>query len=71
LRLVAELMLKPSPSLVREFSVPPEVVEELSRNREYRALTMESLGKVRDLMDELGMVTPRTRRLWRALGAAA
>jgi len=71
LRLVAELMLRPSPSLVREFSVPPEVVEELGRNREYRALTMESLGKVRDLMDELGLVTSRTRRLWRALGAAA
>jgi hypothetical protein len=71
LRLVAALMLRPSPSLVREFEIPAEVVEAFTKNPAYRALTMESLGKVRELMEELGLVTPRTRRLWRALGAAA
>jgi hypothetical protein len=72
LRLTSELMLRPSPSLVREFAIPQAVVDEaFTHNAAYRALTLESLGKVRELMDELGLVTPRTRRLWRALGTAA
>jgi hypothetical protein len=69
LRLTAELMLRPSPSLVREFDIPPAVVEEaFTENSAYRALTMQSLAKVRALMHELGLVTARTRPLWRALG---
>jgi hypothetical protein len=71
LRLMAALMLRPSPSLVREFSIPRDVVESFTHNTAYRALTLESLGKVRELMDDLGLVTTRTKRLWRALGAAA
>lgn len=72
LRLVADLMLRPSPELVREFAIPPEVVAEaFTNNPAYRAVTMESLGKVRALMEELGLVTPWARRLWRTLGAAA
>ncbi|HEX9103727.1 MAG TPA: diiron oxygenase, partial [Polyangia bacterium] len=72
LRLTADLMLRPSPELVREFAIPPDVVAAaFTSNPAYRAATLESLGKVRELMDELGLVTPRTERLWRALGAAA
>jgi hypothetical protein len=72
LRLTTELMLKPSPALVREFAIPPAVVDEaFTNNPAYRAVTLESLGKVRALMDELGLVTARTRPLWRALGASA
>jgi hypothetical protein len=72
LRLTAELMLRPSPSLVREFAIPPAVVAEaFTDNAEYRALTYQSLAKVRALMDELGLVTPRTARWWRTIGAAA
>jgi hypothetical protein len=72
LRLTTELMLRPSPALVREFDIPRAVVDEaFSKNAAYRAMTMESLRKVRELMDELGLVTGRTTPLWRALGAAA
>lgn len=72
LRLTAELMLRASPELVREFSIPPDVVDEaFTYNPAYREVTFASLGKVRALMEELGLVTPRTRRLWRALGADA
>ncbi len=72
LRLTAELMLRPSPALVREFDIPEAVVEEaFSGNPAYRQATLESLAKVRELMDELGLLTARTRRLWHALGAAA
>lgn len=72
LRLTAELMLRPSPSLVREFNIPKAVVDEaFTHNVAYRALTFESLAKVRALMDELGLVTPRTARWWKTIGAAA
>ncbi len=72
LRLTAELMLRPSPHLTRTFAIPEDVVEEaFTRNVAYRALTMESLSKVRALVDELGLMTPRTARLWRSLGTAA
>ena len=72
LRLVAELMLRPSPSLVREFAIPDAVVAEaFTKNAAYRALTFQSLAKVRELMDELGLVSPRTARWWKAIGAAA
>ncbi|HEY2744795.1 MAG TPA: diiron oxygenase [Polyangia bacterium] len=72
LRLTAELMLRPSPSLVREFDIPPAVVDEaFTHNAAYRALTFQSLAKVRALMDELGLITPRTARWWKTIGAAA
>ena len=72
LRLMSELMLRPPPSLVREFQIPKSVVDQVFEgNVEYRALTFASLAKVYTLMDELGLVTPRTARWWRSLGAAA
>jgi hypothetical protein len=72
LRVTAELMLRPSPALVREFQIPAATIEEaFKRNPQYRQLTMDSLTKVRELMEELGLVTRVTAPLWRALGAAA
>ena len=72
LRLTAELMLRPSPSLVQTFAIPQAVVDEaFTHNDRYRETTLASLGKVRALMDELGLITPATAPLWRALGAAA
>ena len=72
LRLTAELMLRPSPSLLREFAIPPAVVDEaFTHNAAYRALTFQSLAKVRALMDELGLVTGLSARWWKAIGAAA
>jgi hypothetical protein len=72
LRLTTELMLRPSPALVREFDIPRAVVDEaFTDNPAYRQVTAASLAKVRALMHELDLVTPRTRLLWRALGAAA
>ena len=72
LKLTTELMLRPPPELVREFAIPPDVVDEaFTYNPAYRTVTFDSLEKVRALMEELGLVTARTQRLWRALGAAA
>lgn len=72
LKLTTDLMLRPPPALIREFAIPSDVVAEaFTHNPAYRAVTFESLQKVRALMDELGLVTQKTRRLWRAVGAAA
>lgn len=72
LRLTSELMLRPPPALVRAFDIPRAVVTEaFIDNPTYRQVTLESLAKVRALLDELGLVTARTRPLWRALGAEA
>jgi hypothetical protein len=72
LRLMSELMLRPSPSLVREFQIPKAVVDEVfTQNADYRALTFASLTKVHELMDELGLITPRAARWWKTIGAAA
>jgi hypothetical protein len=72
LRLTAELMLRPSPSLVAEFAIPPAVVDEaFTHNPAWREATLASLAKVRDLMVELDLVTPVTAPMWRALGASS
>ncbi|MDB4965097.1 MAG: hypothetical protein JWN44_786 [Myxococcales bacterium] len=72
LRVTAELMLRPSPALIAEFAIPRATVEEaFERNPQYRQITMDSLVKVRQLMEELGLVNRLTAPLWRALGAAA
>jgi hypothetical protein len=72
LRIVADLMLRPSPHLVRELELPPEVVAEaFTDNVAHRQLVLTSLDKVRSLMDELGLITYTTAPLWRTLGAAA
>jgi para-aminobenzoate N-oxygenase AurF len=68
LRIVAELMMRPSPSLIREFDIPPHVVDEVRGNQQYRQATLQSLDKVRTLMADLDLVRPRW---WRMLGAAA
>jgi len=72
LRLTTELMLRPPVEMMREFAIPREVIEEaFTLNPAYREVTHASLAKVRALLDELGLVTGRTQRVWRALGAAA
>ena len=66
---MAQMMLRPSRQIVSDYSIPHEVlVEAYSENPEHRAATIESLQKVRRLCEELGLLTPAHRRLWRALG---
>jgi hypothetical protein len=70
LRLLAELMLRPSPHLVRELLVPPSVIATaFTRNPRHRQAVMAALAEVRTLVDELGLITPLTEPLWRRLGA--
>jgi hypothetical protein len=66
---MAQLMMRPSPQIIRTYGIPKAVVDEAYvRNPRHRAETLEALRKVRDLCGELGILTPRSRRLWQALG---
>jgi hypothetical protein len=69
LGVMAQLMMRPSPLIVRTYGIPRRVVREVyTRNPEHRQNTVEALAKVRDLCAELGLITPRSRRLWQTLG---
>jgi hypothetical protein len=69
LAVMAQMMMRPSPGIVKAYGIPPEVIAEAyTRNPEHRARTLEALRKVRDLLVEVGVVTPAAERLWRWLG---
>lgn len=65
---MAQMMMRPSSQIVKAYGIPREVIEEAyTKNREHRARTLEALSKVRDLLVEVGVVTPASERLWRWL----
>jgi hypothetical protein len=69
LAVMAQIMMQPSSALVRTYGIPKDVIREAyTRNPAHRAKTFEALHKVRDLLREIGVVTPRSERLWRWLG---
>ncbi len=69
LSIMAQLMMRPSPAIVREYGIPKAVIDRTyTHNPRHRANTLAALDKVRSLAGELGLITPRTRRLWQALG---
>jgi hypothetical protein len=69
LAVMAQLMLKPPSSLVRQYRIPRSVMTSAySKNPAYRAHTAASLSKVRTLCDSIGLVTPVSQPIWRALG---
>ncbi len=66
---MAQMMLKPSGQIVRRYGIPDEVIAEAyTRNPRHRAQTVASLAKVRRLCEELGLLGPAYRTLWRVLG---
>ncbi|CAN5701906.1 diiron oxygenase [soil metagenome] len=69
LGVMADMMMKPSPGLLRRFEVPADVVRAAYKEDPgHRQATLEALSKVRRLCDELGIITPASRPLWKALG---
>ena len=66
---MAQLMLKPSKDLVERYRIPAEVIAEAySDNPDYHRETLASLGKVRKLCVELGLVRWPFTLIWRRLG---
>ena len=65
---MAKLMLWPTGDLVRHCGVPRPVVRAANRSRAGRRLLKDSVGKTRKLWVELGLMTPVSKPLWKAVG---
>jgi hypothetical protein len=65
---MARIMLSPPGPMVRHFAIPEEVVREAYRDGAHRDEVSDSVGKVRDLLAELGLITPVNRRVWMLMG---
>jgi P-aminobenzoate N-oxygenase AurF len=66
---MAQLMLKPSPDLVERYAIPADVIDAAyTNNPEHHRETVASLGKVRKLCVELGLVRWPFTFIWRKLG---
>lgn len=64
---MAQMMLRPSPQLVRRYGIPKQIVRDAYlKNKDHQRATAESLGKVRDLSEELGLRRAPYRWIWRA-----
>ena len=62
-------MMRPPRSLVRAYGIPKDVLENaFGDGSPARANVRASLRKVRTLLNELGLITPMSRRLWKAFG---
>lgn len=71
LGIMSQMMMRPSPHVVRTHGIPRAVLAEAyRRNPVHRARTREALAKVGGLLAELGLVTPGAARVWRAVGLA-
>ena len=69
LALMAGVMMRPPRQLVRTYSIPEAVLAEAYRPDGPAAQEVrDSLRKVRELLDDLGLITPVSLRLWRRFG---
>lgn len=68
LGVMARIMLSPPGPMVRHFNIPKDVVREAYKNPVAQAEISNSVGKIRDLMAELGVITPVNKRIWKAFG---
>jgi hypothetical protein len=63
---MSQLMMRPSPQIVRTYHIPKSVLAEAySRNPQHRQSTVDAVRKVRGLCMELGILNPG---LWKLLG---
>ncbi len=66
LREMASMMLEPSSDLIKTFEIPAEVIDEAFTNNEVHQRSVQvSIAKLRELCDELGLMTRPATRLWR------
>lgn len=68
LGVMARIMLSPPGPLVRQFKIPKDVVREAYKNEAARTELRDSVGKVRDLAAELGLINGVSKRIWYAFG---
>lgn len=69
LGIMARIMLAPPGSMIKEFKIPRNVVEEVYLNSpDAKREIVDSVGKTRELCVEVGLVNAFTKRLWMAMG---
>lgn len=69
LGVMSQLMLKPSPQVVKRYAIPKSVIREaFTQNQDHRAETIASLAKLTGLCRELGLLDFPYSLVWRALG---
>ncbi|MFC5181739.1 AurF N-oxygenase family protein [Actinomadura harenae] len=68
LGVMARIMLAPPGPMVRHFNIPKDVVREAYQSPVAKAEIANSVGKIRDLMAELDVITPLNKRIWKAFG---
>ena len=68
LGIMSRMMLRPSPQIVRRHAIPAATLKQVYRHPDSRAELLASLRKVRNLCTELGLITPATRLIWKAVG---
>lgn len=66
---MSQMMMRPSPQIVRRYGIPEAVLREAyHRNPKHRAQTLDAIAKVRKLCQELDIITPTSVKLWKAVG---
>jgi hypothetical protein len=65
---MAGMMLKPTPEIVKAYGIPKDVLDAAYSSPEARQGVWDSLRKVRQLLTDLRLITPASKRLWKAFG---
>lgn len=68
LGVMARQMIEPGGAFGRVAGVPKPVLREVRRSERSRTVVRDSVGKVRRLCMDLGLVNPASRALWRLFG---
>ena len=61
---MAAQMLHPSPELVTRYGMPRETLQQVAASDDARRFVSDSVGKVRRLCVDLGLVTRLSKRIW-------
>ena len=66
---MAGVMMRPPRQLVRTYDIPKATLAEAYRpDGPARQEVLDALRKVRDLLADLELITPASKRLWRRFG---
>jgi hypothetical protein len=66
---MSKRMMQPPEHIITTYDIPQDVIDEaFTNNPAHRHVVVASLAKVRDLCEELGLMTTEARELWRQAG---
>ncbi|TWH00834.1 para-aminobenzoate N-oxygenase AurF [Nocardioides sp. J9] len=71
MRVLCDVIMKPTRKMQKDLDIPKDVMREVYwRSEKSQKLLRDTFGDVRMLADELGLMNPVSRRVWRLLGIA-